>query len=154
MFFMKNGDKLYLRNWEYNTALMLDELEKIIVAADGRVKENNWGYIVNGTVYDEIQKAERDYETFKSNIDIYRNNADLREKCERAAEKARAKAEELKSEADRQTPEKVNHLSYITFCLDGFVYYFQTDSNPFFPFYYNKAKLDKDGTYSRDAGLE
>ena len=41
----------------------------------------------------------------------------------------------------------------ITFALDGLVYYFQVDQNPFFPFYFNKTQITS-GKYSRDAGLE
>lgn len=43
--------------------------------------------------------------------------------------------------------------TYITFELDGMIYYFQVDQNPFFPFYFNKTPA-KAGKYSRDAGLE
>lgn len=45
------------------------------------------------------------------------------------------------------------YRDYIRFELDGLVYYFQTDDNPFFPFYYNKTR-NQNGKYSRDAGLE
>lgn len=154
MFFMREGEKLFLRNWEYNTALMLDELEKIVVNMGGTVKTETSGYIVNATIYDKIEQARKDKETFTAHIYIFRNKPELKAKAEQAAKKAAETEKELQAVADRQEAVKVNHLSYITFYLDGFVYYFQTDSNPFCPFYFNKAKLDKDGTYSRDAGLE
>lgn len=154
MFFMREGEKLYLRNWEYNTALMLDELEKIVVNMGGTVKTQTSGYIVNATIYDKIEDARHNKAVFTSHIDLFKNKPELREKAIAAANKYADLEKELQAVADRQEAVKVNHLSYITFYLDGFVYYFQTDSNPLFPFYFSKAKLDKNGTYSRDAGLE
>ena len=47
----------------------------------------------------------------------------------------------------------VTHTSYITFILDGVVYYFQFDDNPFFPCKYIKTPV-RNGKYSRDAYLE
>lgn len=154
MFFMREGEKLYLRNWEYNTALMLDELEKIVVNMGGTVKPQTSGYIVNRTIYEKIEDARHNKEVFTSHINLFKNNPEMREKAIAAANKYADLEKELQAVADRQEAVKVNHLSYIKFYLDGFVYYFQTDSNPFFPFYFNKAKVDKNGTYSRDAGLE
>ena len=153
MFFIREGEKLYLRNWEYNTALMLDELEKIVVNMGGTVKAQTSGYIVNATIYDKIEDARHNKAVFTSHIDLFKNNPELCGKAIAAANKYSDLEKELQAVADRQEAVKVNHLSYITFYLDGFVYCFQTDSNHFFPFYFSKAKLDKDGTYSRDAGL-
>lgn len=54
----------------------------------------------------------------------------------------------------RETTEiVVTHTSYINFTLDGFYYYYQVDSNPFFPFYFVKSRIEN-GKYSRDAYLD
>lgn len=48
---------------------------------------------------------------------------------------------------DRVDEEKAittNYRSYINFYLDGFVYYIQLDSNPFFPHYFQKIPVNKD----------
>lgn len=47
----------------------------------------------------------------------------------------------------------VTHTSYIAFVLDGFYYYYQVDSNAFFPFYFTKRPIIN-GKYSRDAYLD
>lgn len=47
----------------------------------------------------------------------------------------------------------VTHTSYITFVLDGFYYYYQVDSNAFFPFYFTKRPIINE-KYSRDAYLD
>lgn len=52
-----------------------------------------------------------------------------------------------------EEPIVVTHTSYITFILNGVYYYFQVDSNPFFPFYYQKIPI-KAGKYSKDVCLD
>lgn len=47
----------------------------------------------------------------------------------------------------------VTHTSYISFVLDDFYYYYQADSNPFFPFYFSKRSI-VNGKYSRDVYLD
>ena len=52
-----------------------------------------------------------------------------------------------------EEPVRVSHTSYISFTFSGFYYYYQTDDNPFFEFYWEKAKIT-DGKYDRDAALD
>ena len=39
-----------------------------------------------------------------------------------------------------------NYLNYITFVVDGFLYYLQLDDNPFFEHYFSKEKIGSDLT--------
>lgn len=102
---MTEGERLYLRAWEYNAARILTELANIVNNHGGRVKPTNTAII-----------------------------------SDRMAEK----------EAE---PITVTHTSYISFVLDETYYLYQVSDNPFFEFYYNKTPI-KNGTRSRDAGLE
>ena len=44
--------------------------------------------------------------------------------------------------------------TYIRFVLDGYLYYFQIDDNPFFPFYYSKYQINPNNTYCKDVYSE
>lgn len=102
---LNDGERLYLRAWEYNAARILTELANIVKNHGGRVKPTHTAII-----------------------------------SDRSAEK----------EAE---PITVTHTSYISFIMNETYYYYQVNDNPFFEFYYNKTPI-KNGTRSRDAGLE
>lgn len=53
MFFYHEGDTLYLKAWEYNTALVLKVLAELIEVNGGRVKPANKGFI-------EYQREDRE----------------------------------------------------------------------------------------------
>lgn len=46
-----------------------------------------------------------------------------------------------------------SYFTYTRFVLHGYMYYFQIDSNPFFPHYYIKTKV-VDGRYSLDVYMD
>ena len=46
-----------------------------------------------------------------------------------------------------------SYFTYIRFVLNGYMYFFQIDNNPFFPHYYIKTKV-VDGKYSLDVYMD
>lgn len=87
------GQRLYLKAWEYNTCRMLGALAEIV--------RNNGGIV-----------AEAPY--------IMANNRTYEPDAE---------------------PKRIYGRGYIKFTLDGFLYYFQVDENPFFDHGYTKRKI-------------
>lgn len=139
--------KLYLTNWNYNAALIMEELKKII--------ENNNGIVstpgercemVNRSLNDAIRETE---ERINKLTSIAMEN-----------EKRTTHINELKKNLARY--KLINNdpvissfadWHYIKFKIDNVYYYLQFDSNPFFPFYFNKIKLDNN-SYSGDYCME
>lgn len=144
---LKDGERLYLRAWEYNAARIISELAKIVINHGGRVKPTHTAIISNRTLTDII----REIETRMNEL----NNAILKHgRNENRTYALKKQAEELeKYTGINNDPITVTHTSYITFILDDVYYYYQTDNNPFFDFYYHKTPI-KNGKYSKDAALE
>lgn len=142
MFVSKENERLYVKAWEYNAARILTELAKIVINNGGKVKPQKNAIITNRTAdaakREYWEKIERFTELEKTSHNEARANAikTYREKLE-ALEKV------------NNEPITVTHMSYIEFVLDGFMYYYQVDENPFFPFYYTKTAI-VNGRYSRD----
>ena len=129
---MKKTEKLFLNSWNYNAARILSALAVII--------ENNGGQIIRGK-YDNdyllsnrsiLEKIERDAERIE-----------LLEKHGKNADTLKADLEQYKAaHADEaEKPIHCTHKSYIKFALDGNYYYYSTDDNPFFDFYYTLYPL-------------
>lgn len=148
MFFTAENQTLYLDSWQYNAALILEELAAIIKNNGGIIEEKTRnGFIVNRSIMELEQKTRRDAERVKEAITsgIVEDN-----------EKRRAYIAKMEASADEfanmgNEPVKVSHLSYISFVLDGIYYYFQIDSNPFFEHYYRKTPVIDGCRCSRDA---
>lgn len=102
---LNDGERLYLRAWEFNAARILTELANIVNNHGGRVKPTKTAIISDRSAKEEAE------------------------------------------------PITVTHTSYISFIMDETYYCYQVNDNPFFEFYYNKTPI-KNGTRSRDAGLE
>lgn len=132
-------EKRYLNNWNYNGALILEELEKIVLE-NGGILISTWNH-----------GPRKQYEIVNRSImNAIREETERAERLERitgkTAERARARIAEL--EAIDNAPRLTAHgdYHYIGFTLNGFYYYYQLDSNPFFDFYYSKSAIENGKT--------
>lgn len=143
MLVMKDNERLYPATWVYNSSRLLTQLAKIITDNGGTVKPLRRAVISN-----RIQDgAIREY---RDKIAQY---TELEKTSHNPARVAAIKTYSEKLEkltSINNEPITVTHTTYITFVLDGNYYYFQTDDNPFFPFYIQKTPVHN-GKYSKDA---
>lgn len=143
MIVSKENERLYPATWEYNAARITTALAKIVENYGGRVKYGRSAIISNRTINSAIYEKERRIEQLKL------LNAETEKEIRTAAIKSFEKEiEELKQ--IKNDPIRVTHTGYITFVLENNYYYFSTDRNPFFPFYYIKTPI-KNNKYSKDA---
>lgn len=134
---------LYLSNWEFNSARILEELDKIVRANGGRTKIDEKTEIQNSSYIDTINEYEKRIERF--------NNTDMSkypEKIQKLMLDRKTKDESKVKELKELKPViiEVSHIKSIYFIIQDTIYYYCLDSNPFFEFYYIKAKI-KDGKY-------
>lgn len=148
--FIKENETLYLTTWEYNAALILAELEKIIINNGGRVKPNTPGFIVNRSLTRLEHETREKIAAVSENIESGKaKNPDIAKNYLKNLESDLAEVKKINND-----PVKVDALSYIRFIYGAHMYYIQFDHNPFFEFYYSKTPIDGAGTYSRDACSE
>ena len=127
-------ERRYLTSWKYNAALILDELEAIVL--------NNGGAIVS-----TWQKTRKEYAiTNRSITGAIREQLDRVERLEKhnrveAAIAAREKLDELQSLPNEPHITPYGDFTYICFALNGFYYYYSLDDNPFFDFHYSKTPI-------------
>ena len=147
--FTQENQTLYLTTWQYNAALIIEELEKIVTNAGGSVKPaRHRGYIENRSYCEAAKEAEMR----ALRLEAYGKNGNG-EKLKNKISELREEAEELKKEAEKSRAAAGN-LTYITFILNGKYYYMQFDENPFFDFFYQKTKVNERNERSRDIYLE
>jgi hypothetical protein len=146
-------NKLYLSNWNYNAALIIEELAAIVENNGGTVKPGTVTIIENRALNTNKREAAARLEQLER---IEAEAPGTNEHRTDAIKRLRADIE--KWERIDNTPRTVHHCTwssaYISFKLGGMYYYYQTDSNPFFDFHYQKTQIDINGTVSRCACLE
>lgn len=145
MIVLKENERLYLTSWEYNSARILTKLEEIIKNQGGNVAPSRTAIVSNRS----LESQKREY------IERLEHLTSLEEKKhdEKRTYAIKTYSEKLTElELIGNVPIKVTHITYISFTFDGFYYYYQTDDNPFFEFYYTKAVV-VNGKYSRDCYL-
>lgn len=148
MYITHDGQRLYLNSWNYNAALIFSELAKIIENAGGRVKPcAHYASISNRSITEARNEHTERAEKMRAAAERI-TDPEKSEKLKAAAAKEAEKAAEL-DQIDN-TPRDAAHIGYISFVLNNVYYYYQTDRNPFFPFYYIKTPI-REGKYSRDA---
>ena len=146
MLVMKENERLYPATWEYNAACILTELAKIITNNGGKVKPLHTAIISNRSITAAKQEYTEKIERFTELEKVNHN--------EKRATLIKAYSEKLvELEKVDDTPVSVTHTSYISFVYNGFYFYYQVDSNPFFEFSYIKTPVNN-GKYSQDAVLE
>ena len=147
MIIARDNERLYLTSWQYNSALIFDKLATIIENNGGNVKPEYHKAIISNRSLDEAMTEYKDKVALLENV-VKAGKAN--EKTLDALAEYKAKLEEYAS--INNDPVTVKRLSYISFTLDGMYYYFQTDDNPFFEFYYQKTPV-RNGKRSKDAYL-
>lgn len=149
MIVLKDNERLYLDNWNYNAALIMSELAVIVENHGGIVKPEKTAIISNRTIDEVISKYEKDVNAWNE-LDKERT-IPISDACKKARKARIDKLEKVKSIDN--TPIKVTHTTYIRFMLDNTMYYYQVDDNPFFDFYYTKTPIIN-GEYSENAICE
>ena len=145
MFITQYNQRLYLGTWEYNAARILTELAKTVIINGGRVKPLKNAIVSNRSITDAKQEYTKKIERF-TELEKANHN-------EKRAALIKAYSEKLAElEKVDNTPVAVTHTSYISFVYNGFYFYYQVDSNPFFDFYYHKTPV-LNGRYSCDTNL-
>lgn len=139
--------KLYLRNWEYNAALILEELKKIVENNNGVVKTPEPCEMVNRSLSAAIQETE-------DRIKDLSEKGPGNEKRAAYIKELRNKLKEYKKVDNTPVVNCFAEWRYIKFRIDSTYYYLQFDSNPFFPFYFNKIALDNNNSYTGDYCME
>lgn len=145
MFVMKDGEKLYLRNWEYNACRILSELAVIVENNGGKVMPGKKPIIINRTLSSAIRECKDKIEAAEKRENI------AEEKRAAYIKNQREQLEEM--EAINNDPIMVSHTSWIYFAYENDLYYYSVDDNPFFPFHYRKTPI-VNGKYSQDAACE
>lgn len=139
----EKAQQLFLRSWEYNAALILDELEKIVINRGGAIvstwqTENRKRYlIVNRSLLNAIWEHEEIVKRFEA----YGKNAPL---------KTVEELEKLKSIPNEPKTSRNGSFLYLQFVLDGMYYSYNMDDNPFFDFSFSKIPVTGGKLIDRD----
>ena len=144
MIVTKDNQRLYLTSWNYNAALVLTRLAQIVKDNGGVIhyKYQHPAIISNR----QLDAAKREY---AEKIERYAKLEEVDHNPARAAALKDYKEKVKHYETINNNPVTVTHLTYISFSLGGFKYYYQVDDNPFFSFYYTKTTI-VDGKYQRN----
>ena len=143
MIVTKENQRLYPATWEYNAARITTELARIVENYGGRVKYGRTAIISNRSISNAIMEKENRIKQLK--LLNAENEKEIRTAAIKGFEKEINDLKQIKND-----PLPVTHTGYIQFIFEDNYYYFQTDSNPFFPFYYTKTPI-KNNRYSKDA---
>lgn len=134
-------ERRFLTSWQYNAALIFDELENIVLNNGGAIvstwAKNRKAYaITNRSILGAIQEEEERIERYE-NI----NGVAPNEKRAKAIAAAREKLDELKRIPNDPHVTYYGDFRYICFALNGIYFYYSVNDNPFFEFHYSKAKI-------------
>lgn len=132
----KENERLYLRSWEYNAALIISRLAEKVTKEGGRVKPTKTAIISNSTLDNAIRDIEIKIALYRDHIQKGVGNP---EKLKQAINRYCAKLSELNSIGNDAI--SVTHTRYISFVFNDTYYYYQIDNNMFFPFYYIKTPV-------------
>lgn len=135
-------ETLYLTSWDYNKALIMDELEKIIKSKGGKLV-STWQTtrkpaktIINRSISEHLRELQE--------------VVDRSHKQEVINEYLR-KIEKIKQYRSNKTVYS-NYAScfgcYMSFELNNIYYYLQLDDNPFFDFLISKEVIDDNHIYN------
>lgn len=144
---LKDGERLSLRSWEYNSARILTALASMVKENGGRVKPTNTAIITDWNVTDALRSCSMKIDA------LQKATAQFGPSTAREEAIANYTRELERFSAVANTPITVTHTSYISFIINDRYIYYQTDSNPYFPFLYSKTQI-RNGKYSLDACLD
>ncbi len=137
--------KLYLKSWDYNAALILQNLEQIA--------RDHGAEIVTSWKRDKTEMTQVINRTLSGAIRETAEMVDSLAKNQRPAlEEYRRKLEKLEAIPNTPViiPEQYTWYHHIGFVLDGYYYYYGMDSNPFFNFTYCKTPVTETWQYNRN----
>lgn len=143
----------YLTSWNYNAALIFEELEKIVLNNNGSivssyVKDPKPYAIINRSISGAIHEEQERIERWEKANNLVPNEARTK-----AIAACREKIAELERIPNAPRISYYAQYRYIQFTLNGIYYYYSVDDNPFFDFHYIKTPI-KNGKYSQDAACE
>lgn len=152
MYVSRENERLYLTSWEYNAARVLSRLEKVVSDNGGSVivrDYNRYALISDRTLTACVKDAAEKVDRIRLSLEMYADNDDGKNEGRRAVlAESLAKLEHYHSIDN--TPIRCRWFTYISFVLDGVYYAINLDDNPFFPFTYQKIRLDSDNCYRGD----
>lgn len=145
------NNKLYLKSFEYNSYIILDELRKKIynkggfLVSDWKDKQDKLT-IYNRTLQNNIKELKESIQTIDNNLKNNNYDDDRKKQLMGYKQKKEKELKELESIPDERI---VNNTSYLQFKLDDYIYYIEFNSNPFFEHYIHKQHIDeiKDNRY-------
>lgn len=143
MYISHEGQRLYLRSWDYNCARVFTRLAEIVKSKGGKISPTKSAIISNRTHGDAVAE-------YEGKIARY---TELNEKhfsplrAEAIAD-YQAKLDLIK--AVPNDPIRVTHIHGITFVLDECFYSFYVEDNPLFNYRYCKTPV-RNNSYSADA---
>lgn len=132
--------KLFLKSWEFNSYIIINELKKIVL--------KNGGVIVSEWQKEKNKNIKIINRTFQENINSINDSIEKLKSIDALNDKQK---EYLKSQEDKKNAllkyqfkngAMLNNANYLNFVFDGEIYYLQLDENPFFDFYYSKNKIN------------
>lgn len=136
MIVTREKERLYLDSWNYNVALIMTELAKIVENHGGRVEPTKHA-IISDRYYDQrIEWLKKRISKMEETQEL-----DYREARAKALYNYRLELEQL--ELQDKKPVSVTHTSFISFVHDGIYYYYQINDNPFFDFHYQKIPINR-----------
>lgn len=136
---MKNT-RLYLDNWNYNAAIILNELENIVLQNGGAIVstwktgDRDTYTITNRSIQAAIREKEELIERLKNKG--------------YTADTLRQELEELKAIPNDPITLHYGDFNYICFTIGNDYYYYSMDRNPLFDFHYGKQPINE-GKISR-----
>lgn len=141
---------LTLKSYDYNRYRVMSELAKIVLANGGRVRPCKKVTVANRTISETLKEKQSLLQCWKS---VIADSTDTEEILRGIAVIDRTQKEIEKVSAVDNSPIELTHTTHISFVLDDTFYYYQTNDNPFFKFYYIKTPI-RNGEYSKDACSE
>lgn len=142
MIVIRENERLYLSNWNYNACRITTALATIVENNNGIVKPYKNAIVSNRTLSEAIHDIENKLEKIEA-----KQLENYTEKRAVYIETQKQKLEKYKS--INNEPITVTHTTWISFIFDGMYYSYSMDNNPFFEFYYTKTPV-KHGKISRD----
>lgn len=130
----ENNVRLYLQNWPYNAALILDDLENLVISNGGKIastwdKTSRKRYLITNRT---LSAAVRKQEDLVSSL----RRLERPTLCEQEA-----KLTAMKSIQNDPVASRHGDYLYITFFLGGFYYSYNMCDNPFFEFTFSKIPV-------------
>lgn len=138
----KDNQRLYLTSWNYNAALIMTRLAQIVEDNGGIIHyKYQHPAVISNRQLDAAKREDAE------RLERYKKLEAMNHNPTRVAAIKDLEVKLKHYKTINNDPVTVTHLTYITFSLGNFRYYYGVDDNPFFPFHYTKAPI-VDNKYS------